>query len=299
MKKLLLLSLAIIINTKVFCQTLTVNVVGFNPSEFDAFPLNYFKINDTIVDYDGYTAYSAIHIAVFDSTCTPWGTKWTDTSINPPVIYNPDHNFGQTNGDGIARNRAEYYFIFGYTGPYTLDRLDTMINSIPDGYTILLYSWQRSRSSFAQLNFPNFVNNVTNLGFANYLNTDSLPFIFVAKKGNPTSAQWVIGDSLRANITMDYDLGCASTSTFINNIKHSPLQVYPNPFNNSFTINLEDYTKPYTVLVYNSIGNCVYDESKIGVLSNISLANRPSGIYFYTLLNEEGKTLYKGKIVKQ
>lgn len=91
-------------------KTLTAFNKNFCNTCYGDFPGVLYKIDFDNQDYDGYQINNQIHIAVIDSlTLEPWGTKWTNNAVSPPVVYNPTHAFGQINGDGVARQRVEYY----------------------------------------------------------------------------------------------------------------------------------------------------------------------------------------------
>jgi hypothetical protein len=79
------------------------------------------------------------------------------------------------------------------------------------------------------------------------------------------------------------------------------LSIYPNPTNSDLTISLENkVTKPYTINVFNNLGQIVYSENVKDVyntLHTINLANIVSGIYFVNINSSEiNKT---AKLIKQ
>ena len=75
-----------------------------------------------------------------------WKTPFVDNSTSPPSILNPNHCFGQFNGDPsvcgntslIGRPREQGYFMFRYDTPEQLDSLASFLSyKIPDGHYII------------------------------------------------------------------------------------------------------------------------------------------------------------------
>ena len=166
-----------------------------------------FEVNGITGDYGGYTTPS-IMIGVIDpNTLSIWGTPYIDNSVSPSVILNPNHCFGQFNGDPsvcgntslMGRDRVHDYFVFNYNNPTQLDSLASMLeNKIPDEYYILAYSyipnnyggWQLYTDSL-YTNWPNSLFNAfQNLGATGFINSNQHDdgFIFFCKKGDISSA---------------------------------------------------------------------------------------------------------------
>jgi hypothetical protein len=75
------------------------------------------------------------------------------------------------------------------------------------------------------------------------------------------------------------------------------LVVYPNPNNGSFTIKLENIESETRVLMYNSIGQKVYDITMTEQLHSVELPNVQRGIYFIKAINNQKQ--FDQKIVVQ
>jgi len=73
-------------------------------------------------------------------------------------------------------------------------------------------------------------------------------------------------------------------STAINDVKNSKFNVYPNPTNGVFTIQLDGNVK-YDVAVNNLLGQTVYSTTTNGMNTSIDLSNFDKGIYTVELKN--------------
>jgi hypothetical protein len=165
---------------------------GQRPSDADLFATQY-MLDAEVVEYAGCTYAPAIHVAVIDSlTLEPWGKYWVDNSQNPPVVYNPNHQFGNANNGSACRNQLEKYFIFRSGSAAQMAGLKNMLQTgIPDGHYVLAWTW--IRGNFQTLADTSVISAFEALG------ADSMRFlpdhkawIFFARKGYPGSAQEVI-----------------------------------------------------------------------------------------------------------
>lgn len=204
---------------------------------YGIFPTILYKIDADVQDYDGYDIPPAIHIAVIDSlTLQPWGTKWTDNSTTPPVVYNPNRAYGQINGDGVARNRVENYFIWRpYRGTSNsqqqqgLVQTNNMLNflrQIPQSAYVLAYSWNRTMFDFS-----------ANWGtirqyFADSLHAtdifnvpDTSAWIFFGKKNDPSVAQQLF-DTTGQMINLQAQLPTDRPDGSITSTKIGPAQAW-------------------------------------------------------------------------
>lgn len=197
---------------------------------YSVFPTILYKLDADVQDYDGYDIPPALHIAVIDSlTLQAWGTKWTDTHVNPNVVYNPTHNFGQINGDGVARDRVEYYFIFRpykgnsnsqqQAGLQQTNNLLNMLHQVPKSSYVVAYSWNKTlfnysanwgtiRQYFADSLHATDIFNVP----------DSSAWIFFGKKNDPAFARQAFDTTanlvtLYANLPTDRPSGEFTSTT--------------------------------------------------------------------------------------
>lgn len=136
------------------------------------------------IGYNGWTTNSALHVAILDNkTFKPWNAEEMD--------------MGQANILG-TNSYKRTFFIFRHADVNQMNALTNMLNdSVPNDYYVLIWTWYYS-------NFSNYVtlptnvrNAIQNLGASNIPPIqDSIPFIFFAQKGNPSSAIEVVGDSI-------------------------------------------------------------------------------------------------------
>ena len=175
----------------------------------------YWGINGQQSDYGGHIA-PAIMVGVIDpNSLDYWRTPFIDNSTSPPTILNPNHCFGQYNGDPgvcpgaslVGRNREHGYFIFRNDNSVQLDSLANLLtNKIPDGYYILVYSYiPNSYNGSLLYNNPLYANwsndlfsTFQNLGATGFTNSNQPDdgFIFFCKKGNPNTAIEVRTDTI-------------------------------------------------------------------------------------------------------
>jgi aldose sugar dehydrogenase len=78
------------------------------------------------------------------------------------------------------------------------------------------------------------------------------------------------------------------------------INVYPNPATDYITINSKDFSyKPYTVKVYNNLGELVADEKVTNTTQNINVTKLNSGIYQLVIYNRFNVKISTKKIVIQ
>ncbi|MBK8584191.1 MAG: T9SS type A sorting domain-containing protein [Bacteroidetes bacterium] len=156
-----------------------------NATNFQA--VGYY-FNNTPMEYNGCQVDPAVMVAVLDSiSLQPWTTC--------------DHNYGQANTfiidptgppcgylttrgtiPGCNRTRPENYFIFRYSSPTQMQGLQDLINSVPTGNYILLYSW--FTGAYSSLD-PLFYSTLTSLGFNTGNLGDNTPYAYFLQQGNP------------------------------------------------------------------------------------------------------------------
>ncbi len=110
-----------------FGQTeLKVNCYSFSTYE------NAFYLNGVIGEYSLCSPEPAFYVAVIDpSSCMPWGTNYQGA--------NPNHSFGNMNESG-CRQRVEFFFVFEQNDSLQLDGMLNMLQQIPVGHSIVIYT---------------------------------------------------------------------------------------------------------------------------------------------------------------
>jgi len=106
---------------------------------------------------------------------------------------------------------------------------------------------------------------------------------------NGAPSWYTIGDI--PMLRMNFD---ASTLNAIEDIKASMFNVYPNPTNGVFTIELENNAK-YDVSVHNVLGQTVYSSSINSLSTTIDLSGFDKGIY--TIELKDNNTTYTEKVI--
>ncbi len=123
--------------------------------------------------------------------------------------------------------RPQYFFSFstgsGNTVNYeSLENFENMLNDIPDGHYVLSYSW--GNAYFRQ--WPeSLYQTFESLGSVNIRNLQNgNPYIFFAKKGIPSSAQELYGNSSTDTIIFQTDLFTNFDNGFITSVDVGPSQ---------------------------------------------------------------------------
>lgn len=177
------------INTekKLFCQN-----IG-NPSAQQLGQI-YYNIDTDLQDNQVCTWTPSMHIAVVDSlSLQSWGTYGCEPGsggCGNCLMKNFDKQFGNANNGCNCRARVEKYFIFRCNDQTSLTAMrDMLTNSVPDGNYVLAYSVQNPLFSTWDNFDPSIKQTFVNMG-ATLISTlsDSLPYIFMAKKGYPNTA---------------------------------------------------------------------------------------------------------------
>lgn len=160
------------------------------------------KLNGQVAEYNLCTTAPSLHVAVIDpATMEPWGTYHDGV--------NADHQFDNVNNGSSCRDRVEYYFIFRQNTQAQLQALDTMIqHKVPDGHYILIYSSIRGEFDDWDNLYPNLYTTMQNMG-SNIIQPgiDNRAFIFLTRKGDPSSTQEVFaqnpGEFINLTATLD------------------------------------------------------------------------------------------------
>ena len=146
---------------------------------------NQSTINQTLwtldaqeIEYGWCFTTPSVHVAVIDPvTMEPWGTFYNGE--------NPDHQFGNVNDGANCRNRVEYYFIFRQNSAAQLQALEAMLDAIPVGHYILIYTAARAEYNNWQTLHPSLFTTMTSLGATNMTpSSNDRAFIFFTQKGN-------------------------------------------------------------------------------------------------------------------
>lgn len=157
-----------------------------------------YRLNGEIQDYSLCGLTPSIHVAVIDPyALEPWGTFYNGE--------NSTHQFGNYNNNGACRSRVEYYFIFRQNNASQLQALDNMLaNEIPDSSYILIYSTLYGQFDNWDNLHPNLFNTMNSLGSDSLVaGHANVPFIMLAKKGDPNFTKEVVGANINEFITLN------------------------------------------------------------------------------------------------
>ncbi len=174
-----------------------------NPSTFSQFNEIGYYFNNSPIEYNGCQATPAVMVAILDSiSLEPWTTCGNS--------FGQANNFTLTSGTcgldaqgfiaGCNRTRPENFFIFRYNDPVQMDSLNSLINKVPNGNYILMYSWFTYPYSSAN---PSFTSALTGLGFNTGLLQDNLPYIYFLRKNFPGTKQEIHGTTQGDTLTQN------------------------------------------------------------------------------------------------
>jgi hypothetical protein len=198
------------------------------PHEVTAFTAIPSPINDIgwrldLVNQDlgGCSADPAWNVAIIDPyTFEAWGTRWTDANAVPPMVYNPDNDFGN---HPPCRPRVMKFFHFRQNSPEQMVAMQNMLtNVVPVGYHVLMYSWfymdQNGMSST-----PGVEATLNGLGVPPFSTLqDSVPYIFYARKGFPETFVDTIGTSINSTIRLTAFVESSGDLGFITTMRTAP-----------------------------------------------------------------------------
>ena len=80
---------------------------------------------------------------------------------------------------------------------------------------------------------------------------------------------------------------CSNLSVIEGNVTFN---VYPNPNNGAFTLDLGENTEAF-IEIYNAVGNLVYSKQVNQSNVNVALTNVIEGVYFIKVQSKEGLTV--------
>lgn len=173
-----------------------------------------FEIDNQLLDYSLCGNTPALHVAVFDPvTLEPWGTYncATPSSTCNCVQTNDNHQFGNENNGCVnsCRKRIEKYFIFRQNNPTQMQAMQNMLNQVPDGHYVLIYTAVKPQYEYWDDITPTMTQTFQNLGATSIGQGADKAFIFFYKKGDPASVQEVVAtmpDNAHQKINLTVDL---------------------------------------------------------------------------------------------
>lgn len=95
-------------------------------------PFNSYAIDNVVIEYGLCGLQPSFYVGVIDpSNCMAWGTNHNGA--------NPTHAFGNLN-EGSCRQRVEYFFVFDTGDSLQLAGMVNMLQNIPSGHSIVIYT---------------------------------------------------------------------------------------------------------------------------------------------------------------
>jgi hypothetical protein len=200
---------------KLFCQN-----IG-NPAISQLGQI-YYNIDTDLQDYQVCGLTPSIHIAVIDSlSLESWGTYACELGsggCGNCNMINANHQFGNINNGCNCRSRVEKYFIFRANDQTQLIAMRDMLNnSIQSGNYVLAYSVINPMFSLWDTFDPSIKQAFVNLGADSISNSqnDSLPYIFMTKKGYPNTTVETVGTNKYATVTQSLIMQSTSKYGYI------------------------------------------------------------------------------------
>lgn len=99
-----------------------------------------------------------------------------------------------------------------------------------------------------------------------------------------------------------FEIDTNNSTTSIANlfVKSDFINVYPNPNNGQFTVQINDKSAGRNMEVYNMLGEQVYSQTNIvNPQFIIDLSSQPAGVYLYRIMDETGGLIGEGRIIVQ
>ena len=183
--------------------------------QVQGYPVGSIEFSATSYSLNGSTLYQngcgvapSFYVSVIDPvTLEPWGTYgYEDGTTN---YINFDKQFGNVNNDAGCGIESDNIFIFRQSSTSQLDAFYNMINNeVPDGYHILIYTWNYADFSNWSLATNSIDDLFASMGAANINSSlpEEVPFIFYSKKGDNNSTLTNVAVNPRDFITFQTDL---------------------------------------------------------------------------------------------
>ncbi|WP_070137120.1 hypothetical protein [Crocinitomix algicola] len=184
-----------------------------NPSNVFEASNTKFLVNESLFggEYNACGTSPAIIVAVIEPSlsfeeCLTWGTYYESDS----VIYNIEHNFGNSNNNGGCRARVENHFVFYQDDHVQMDSLISLLKTkIPNAAHVLVYSWYNLDPETIEELSPELIDTFHELGWTDFnYDLGNIPFILYSEIGSPLFAQSIYGVDAEDEVSLDIDFEC-------------------------------------------------------------------------------------------
>lgn len=167
-----------------------------------------YSLNGTTLYQNGCGVTASFYVSVIDPvTLEPWGTYGYEEGTTNYI--NADKQFGNANNDASCGITSKPIFIFRQNSTSQLDAFHNMINNeVPDGYHILIYTWNYADFSNWSLSTNNIDDLFASMGASNINSSlpQEVPFIFYTQKGDNNSTLTNLAINPKDFITFQTDL---------------------------------------------------------------------------------------------
>ena len=263
---------------------------------------------------------------------------WSMTGILSPTVGDASgDSFGNTytiNGQNVISNAGSIIekfdpngiLIWSHTNAMAGSKVETgsdnnpIISGFPNsgsaGAAFMKYDsngsvlWQNLNADGPELLF---LHGQLKLDAANnaYLSAGNLFNMAVCKINSDGTNGWVglvSGSNSAQSFTVNSDnsvylIGTTTAklsenSLNVNTLKSEGFSVTPNPFDNDFTISMQEDFGEKRITLYSINGKIIHESTFFGQTKNIFLSNIQSGLYILTIVDQRGK-IFKQKIIKK
>ena len=190
-----------------FVSTKSILTVKTSVNSFQVNELPEYFIDNAQIDYGVCSGNPSIHVIVIDSVnLQPWEIRYIDSTSVPYDTINPTHYWNNSNDlRCLNRNRPDKFFIYNTNDPNQMAGLENMLNDIPDGNYVALYSVFKPQ--YSQL--PSSLKSAMSAAGAININSisDSIAYIFFYKKGDPSTAHEEFGSPSQPYISLIDSMG--------------------------------------------------------------------------------------------
>jgi hypothetical protein len=136
-----------------------------------------FKLDNQVVGYGDCFGVPAFHVAVFDP----------NTFVNWKTAFGPNqlHSYGNANDNGGCIPAQMNFFIFTQSNSSQLAAFENMMNQVPDGHYVLVYTLKYADYDSWEANYPELFNTFSALGSQEIQpGRENSAFITFFEKGN-------------------------------------------------------------------------------------------------------------------
>jgi len=187
-------------------KVMSAQVIG-NP-DANTYTETEFSLDFDLQMSGGCNVVPALHVVVVDSIeLNCWGT-FGHAIGDPTVLVNAQHQYGNVNNGPACLARTEQYFSFRQNNASQMSGLENMLTVIPDGNWLMIYTWFYTNYNGWDTYAPNLYSTLQQLGATGIspASQDSVPFIFMVKKGDPSTAITVMGDHIGDTVQLTYPM---------------------------------------------------------------------------------------------